>query len=96
LLACGSSAIAGPPFACIRAVSSKNGDFFVLADQYVPGAQRISLQIFSKENFINEYQRLVAPATFWDGQAWAVVVDAANMRNDTPCPLPLITDDGEL
>jgi hypothetical protein len=96
LLACGSSAIAGPPFPCVRAVSSKNGNFLVLADQFVPGRERVSLQVFGKENFINAHQRLAAPATYWAGQRWGVVLDANLMQNvPAPCPLPLITDDGE-
>jgi len=96
LLACCSLAIAGPPFPCVRAASSKNGNFLVLPEPYFPGQQRVSLQIFSKEIFINEHQRLSAPATYWAGQSWSIVLDAGNMHNaPAPCPLPLITDDGE-
>jgi hypothetical protein len=93
-LACGSSAIAGPAFLCVRAVSSKNGNFLVLADQFVPG-QPFSLQVFSKENFINAHQRLTAPATYWVAQSWDVVLDADRTNVPELCPMPLITDDGE-
>jgi hypothetical protein len=95
-LASGSSAMAGPLFPCVKAVSSKNGNFLVLTDQFVPGQERVSLQVFSKENFINAHQRLAAPATYWGRQSWGVVLDADHMHNEpAPCPLPLITDDGE-
>lgn len=95
-LACDSSAIAGPPFPCVWGVSSKNGNFLVLADQFVPGQERVSLQVFSKENFINAHQRLTAPATYWGRQVWDVVLDADHLHNvPGPCPMPLITDDGE-
>ena len=98
LLACGSSAIAGPIFPCVRAVSSKNGNFLVLADQFVPGQARVSLRVIRKENFINAHQRLAAPATYWGVEqvGWGVVLDADLMHNEpSPCILPLITDDGE-
>src|SRR5580698_2246933 len=96
LLACGSAAIAGPPFPCFKAMSSKNGNFLVVIDPYVPGRERVTLQIWSKGIFLNESQRLSGPATYWGGQAWSVVVDAVNMRSEPEqCPLPLITDDGE-
>jgi hypothetical protein len=77
-------------------MSSKNGNFLVLADPYVPGRERVSLQVLSKGNFINAYQRLAGPATYWGGEAWGVVLDADFMHNSQgQCPLPLITDDGE-
>jgi hypothetical protein len=98
LLAGGSSAIAGPIFPCVRAASSRNGSFLVLADQYVPGQERVSLRVIGKENFINAYQRLAAPATYWGAEqaGWGVVLVADLMRNvPAPCLLPLITDDGE-
>lgn len=95
-LACGSSAIAGPPFPCIRAASSKNGNFLVLADLYAPGQKQFTLQVLRKEPFINESQRLAAPLTYWAGSPWSVVVDGDPMRNEPePCLLPMITDDGE-
>jgi hypothetical protein len=77
-------------------VSSKSGNFLVLADQFVPGQERVSLQVFSRENFINASQRLEAPGVYWGRQDWGVVLDADHMHNvPAPCPLPLITDDGE-
>jgi hypothetical protein len=77
-------------------VSSNNGNFLVLADQFAPGQGRVSLQVFSKENFINAHQRLTTPATYWGRQVWDVVLDADHLHNvPGPCPMPLITDDGE-
>lgn len=95
-LACGLSVFAGPPFPCVRAVSSKNGSFLVLADPYVPGQKQFTLLVLRKETFINAPQRLVAPVTYWAGSPWSVVVDGDPMRNEPePCLLPLISDDGE-
>ncbi len=85
----------------MKAVSSKNGNFLVLTDvQFEPrqgSVQRVSLQVFSKEDFINEKDRLTAPATYWtDRLLWSVVLDSNRIHNEPhPCPLPLITDDGE-
>jgi hypothetical protein len=94
-------AVAGPLFPCVKAVSSKNGNFLALTDvQPEPGqgnAQRVLLQVFPRENFINTKDRLAAPASYWtDWIRWSVMLDADRMRNEPqPCPLPLITDDGE-
>ena len=97
-LACGSSAIAGAIFPCPLATSSKNGNFLVLADRFVTGQQSVSLLVVRRERFINEYQRIVAPTTFWSGEPgwWNVVLDADGIDKAlSSCPLPLITDDGE-
>jgi len=94
-------AVAGPLFPCVKAVSSKNGNFLVLIDvQPEPGqgnAQTVLLQVFPKENFINTKDRLAAPASYWtDWMRWSVMLDAHRIQNEPqPCPLPLITDDGE-
>jgi len=58
--------------------------------------QRVSLQVFPKENFINAKDKLTAPVTYWaDWSRWSVVLDPSHMRNEPACPLPLITDDGK-
>jgi hypothetical protein len=100
-LACALSATAGPLFPCVKAVSSKNGNFLVLTDvQLDPrlgGVQGVSLLVYQKENFINQKDRLTVPARYWtDGQRWSVVLEADRKHNEPhPCPLPLVTDDGE-
>src|SRR5207248_5781845 len=83
--ACALPAVAGPVFPCVKAVSSKNGNFMVLNDiQLEPSqrtVQRVSLQVFSKENFINANDRLTAPATYWHALSWSVVLDADRIHN---------------
>ncbi|HYN14966.1 MAG TPA: hypothetical protein VES66_04145 [Terriglobales bacterium] len=96
-------AVAGQLFPCPRAVSSSNGNFLVLSDvQFEHGqgltarVKRVSLQVFSKEHFINAKDRLTTPATYWtDGPQWDVVLASMPMHNEPECPVPLITDDGE-
>jgi hypothetical protein len=99
--ACALPAVAGAPFPCPKAVSSKNGNFLVFIDiQGEPrqgGVQRVELQVFSKEILINAKDKLTAPATYWyESWRWSVVADSSTLHNvQAPCPLPLITDDGE-
>jgi hypothetical protein len=89
IIAMSSSLSAGPLFPCLRAVSSKNGNFLVIVADH-------SLDIVRKEDFINTSQRITAPATFWNHMAvWSVPFTAARIRNEPDCPLPLVTDDGE-
>ena len=94
-------AVGGPLFPCVKAVSSKNGNFLVLTDvQPEPGqgnTQRVLLHVFPKETFINTKDRLAAPASYWtDWIRWSVILDANRIQNEPEeCPLPLITDDGE-
>jgi hypothetical protein len=58
--------------------------------------RRVALEVFPKENFIDEKDRLVAPATYWtDWALWSVVLDSSSLQNQPECPLPLVTDDGE-
>ena len=92
--------IAGPLFPCIKAVSSKNGNFVAVVD-LTPKIERrsavepllISINILSKENFINTF---AAPVTYWtDRVVWTVVLDSSRVRTEQGCPLPLVSDDGE-
>jgi hypothetical protein len=94
-------AVAGQPLQCPKAASSSNGNFLVLTDVQVEHGQghavkvqRVSLQVFPKEQFLNT--RLTAPATYWtDWPRWDVVLDSAAMHNEPKCPMALISDDGE-
>jgi hypothetical protein len=109
ILACAPRAIAGPLAPCVKAVSSSNGNFLVITEiQLEPGKeivagqpmpiQQVSLRVFPRERFINEKDRLVAPATFWTDltwEQWSVVFDLRKTPHISSCPLSLITDDGE-
>lgn len=103
-LACTWPGVAGPLFPCVKAVASDHGHFMVVVTdvpvepkQEIPvKTRRVALQVFPKEDFINDKDRVVAPATYWtDWERWSVVLDSSNMHNQPECPLPLITDDGE-
>jgi len=85
---------------CVKAVSSKNGNFLVIVEteRGLPGGlpDHLSLNVLPKEGFINSKDRLIAPATYWtDWSRWSVVPDSSQLRNLPECPLPLVTDDGE-
>lgn len=93
-------AAAGPLFPCVRAASSKNGNFLVLIEaQDKPGTQNIqqwSYEVFPKENFINAKDRLDSPGAYWHNwMRWSVLLDVDPVHHDFSCPLSLITDDGE-
>jgi len=96
-------AVAGQFFPCPRAVSSSNGNFLVLTDVQLEHGQgntakvqRVSLQVFPKEHFINAKDRLATPGTYWTAWLqWDVVLDSMPMHNEPECPMPLISDNGE-
>ena len=104
-------ALAGQPPPCVKAVSSKSGDFLVLMDMQLDPPQSkdgvtrrirgFSFEIFPKENFINAKDRLTAPGTYFSDGSWAqwgVTLDSRNTTDGpftSSCPLPIITDDGE-
>ena len=104
-------ALAGPPPPCVKAASSKSGNFLVLMDMQLDPPQSkdgvtrrirgFSFEIFPKENFINAKDRLTAPGTYFsDGSSaqWGVTLDSRNTTDGpftSSCPLPIITDDGE-
>jgi hypothetical protein len=96
-------AVAGALFPCPKAVSSNNGNFLVLSDvqfehgpEFTLKVQRVSLQVFPKENFINAIHKLDTSSTYWSYSPWwDVVLDSMPMHNEPECPVPLISDDGE-
>jgi hypothetical protein len=91
---------------CIKAGSSADGSFLVIRDfvlepgtKEIPGQplrpKQITLQVYPKEKFINEKDRLVSQATFWTdltGQ-WSVILDSH--ESPISCPNFLISNDGE-
>ena len=104
MLACAWPGVAGHLFPCVKAVSSDHGHFMVVVtdvpvepeEEISVKTRRVALEVFPKENFINEKDRLVAPATYWTNWAlWSVVLDSSSLHNQPECPLPLVTDDGE-
>lgn len=107
-LACGIPAYAGPLFPCVKAVTSKNGNFLVVIGRKLESnaddgksansarSYQLALSVIPKEDFINSKDKLIAPATYWtDRPIWSVVLGPNHMQNEDGCPLPLITDDGE-
>jgi hypothetical protein len=96
-----SSAGALPP--CTKAVTSKNGKFLVITTaQLVPWnensfrAERVSLDVFPKEKFINAKDRVDSGESYWsDSVQWSVILDKSKPHPVPPCPMPLISDDGE-
>jgi len=66
-----------PP--CIKAASSKNGNFLVLVNMQLDPPQSkdgvtrkiqgFSFEIVPKEDFINAKDKLTAPGTFWSGSS---------------------------
>jgi hypothetical protein len=94
---------ASPLFPCPKAVSSTNGRFLVIVDVVTkPGASRIatvksvSFQIFPKEDFINAKDRVLTANPYWtDWARWKLVLGEKEIRSETTCPAPLISDDGE-
>ncbi len=101
-------ALAGSLPPCIKAASSKSGNFLVVMNMVLDPPQsgvatrrirQFSFEVFPKESFINPKDRLTAPARFFtDWAQWGVVLDPANNPDRAfteHCPLPLVTDDGE-
>lgn len=101
ILAHSAPAFASAPAPCIKAVSSKDGNFLVLTDRIERSVnditfRQVSLRVFRKENFINEKDRVVSSETYWtDGPQWSVVLDSSEGHRVPACPVSLITDDGE-
>ena len=81
--------LAGQPSPCIKASSSRNGNFLVLMNMQLDPPQsneavvtrkirQFSFELFPKENFINPKDRLTAPGTYFSAGSWAqwgVVLD---------------------
>ncbi len=102
---CSHHAIAGTPSPCVGAMSSSNQNFLVISDVQWKArdaeqhllARQVTLKVFKKVRFINEIDRLVSQATYWsEWVEWSVVITSHNPAAPvSPCPLSLITDDGE-
>jgi hypothetical protein len=100
-------ALAGQPPPCVKAASSKSGNFLVLMEMQLDppqskdglarGIRGFSFEIFPKENFINAKDKMTAPAAYWtDWAQWGVALDSRTATDKVFfCPLPFITDDGE-
>ena len=96
------TATGGPIPPCIKAASSQNGRFLVLADFQDGGVSgklpQVSLSIMPKEELVYANNKVTLPATYWSGTTWGVILDAANPMSsnfNSSCPLPLISNDGE-
>lgn len=67
--------------------------------QTIQVIRQTTIQVYSRETFINAKDRMTSPVRFWGGwNRWNVVLDAHNDRDryfTGFCPLPLISDDGE-
>jgi hypothetical protein len=108
LLGCSRCAIAGALAPCVKAGSSANGDYLVIRDfQLESGAkvdsgqsfnpERIALQVYPRERFINQKDRLTSDSTFWTDLTleWSVVIDLRKEPSVSACPNFLITNGGE-
>lgn len=96
-------ALAGAPPPCTKAVSSKNGEFLVIAKAQpirLSGnryrVEKVTLEVFPKVEFINAKDRPDTGEAYWaDAVFWSVVLDYTNSQPVSPCPLSMISDDGE-
>ena len=92
---------AGPPFPCPTAVNSVHGNALAIVHDTIDWkgetGQLLSVQytVLSKATFLNEYQKISAPVTYWGDSSWAVVLNMNKQadRSVSFCPVPLITDD---
>jgi hypothetical protein len=93
------SMVAGAPPPCIKATISNNGDFLVISNVELKSnrVERVTLEVFPKEEFINAKDRITSANTHWsNGPQWSVVLDSSNTAPFVPgCPMFLISDDGE-
>ena len=96
-----ASAGAAPP--CVKAVSSKNGHFLVITNaQLVPlsedhyRVEKVALEVFPKETFINAKDRPESGESYWTNAVyWSVVLDYTDSQPISPCPLSMISDNGQ-
>jgi|SRR5581483_811997 len=91
---------AGPPFPCPKAVNSIHGNALAIVHDTVEWKGdtgkllAIQFTVMSKATFINDYQRVSAPVTYWGDWPWAVVLDTKTEADRSFfCAVPLITDD---
>ncbi len=96
--------LAVPPAICTKAVSSGNGDFLVIIQtEFEPSesnmprtARQVTLEVFPREVSVRAKDGKPWPAAYWsDWVQWSVILDSHNMHPLSPCPLALITGDGE-
>jgi len=95
-------AFAGPPFPCPAAVNSVHGNALAVINDTIQWngdtGKLISHQftVMSKSKFLNDYQKISAPVTYWGGWRWEVILDV-NKEGDRSfsmsCLAPLVTDD---
>ena len=66
--------LASAPPSCQKAASSKNGNFLVMRDLQTEATadrsggrkvQRVSFQVLTKTEFLNETERFTSAATYW-------------------------------
>ena len=104
VLASAPFSFAGPLFPCPTAVSSVHGNALAIVHNTVEWngntgkLLRVQFTVMSKIDFLNDYQKIVAPLGFWGYWAWGVVSDRTKQTDlsfSMSCAVPLVTDDGE-
>jgi hypothetical protein len=103
VLAFSSFSFAGPAFPCPTAVNSAHGNALAIVhdtiEWHTNTGKVLSVQftVMTKATFLNAYQRISAPVTYWGDWPWAVILDMNNQTDRSfsmSCAVPLITDDG--
>jgi hypothetical protein len=92
---------AGPPFPCPTAVNSVQGNALAIVQDTIEWKGQTgkllssTFTVMSKAAFINDYQRISAPVTYWGDWRWSVVLDMTKQvdRSFSFCAVPLVTDD---
>jgi hypothetical protein len=89
------SALGGPLFPLLNAVSSRNGNSMVVIEyQYenptaeIKTIQAVTFRVARKQQFASFPHIFTSPSTYWS-EAWSVM-----KRRDIDASLPLVTDDG--
>jgi hypothetical protein len=97
-------ALAGPPAICMKAASSGNGSYLVIAQTEFEQAasevaktpRQVTLEILPAEGTIQVKDMVSAPGMRWSNwPQWSVILNSHSMHPLSPCPLALITDNGE-
>jgi len=97
-------ASAGAPPPCTKAVSSKSGTFLLITNAQLVSlgrnrfrAEKVRLEVFPKLTFINAKDRPESGESYWaDAVYWSVALDYTNVQPVSPCPLAMISDDGQI
>src|SRR5215469_4640184 len=93
---------AGPLFPCPTAVDSVHGNALAIVQDTIQWnghtgkLLRAQFTVMSKASFLNDYQRISAPVTYWGDWRWTVVLhpnEEADRTFSMSCLVPLITDD---